>query len=187
MRKSCCDANCIGWSYAASAFWNTIRDSLKCLKPNILTVPLFITLTETHPISISLHCKSPLCYRFTSAPQLPLILKAGGEHERHNQTRGIRAVTGARRMQSDIRNAAEPDPRVLCPSYRQSYPFNSLWLLITHKQKNNAGIVNLGDGWLLEYSDNMTILLMVWYLIWCTFWVKPLWEQENRTYHVKSW
>lgn len=46
------------------------------------------------------------------------------------------AVIGVCRMQSVIRNIAEPDPLVLCPSHRQSYPFNSLWLSITCKQKN---------------------------------------------------
>lgn len=152
MRNSCCDANCTWRGLTAGAFWNIlfhIRDSLKRLEPKILSVPLSITSTEAHPISISLHCSSPLCHRFTSALQLLLILKAGGEHERDNQTRGIRAVTGACRMQSVIRNTAEPDSRVLCPSHRQSYPFNTLWLLITHKQKNNAGVVNFRDGLLL--------------------------------------
>lgn len=161
-QEPCHDANCTWRSFTARAFCNSllhIRDSPECLKTNILPVPLSITLAEKHHISISLRRGSPLAIR--SPPPRPRCLywRRKGEHERANQTRGIRAVTGACRMQSVIRNTAEPDPLVLCPSHRQSYPFNSLWLSITHKQQNNACVVNFRA---FEYAENIRTLLMVW-------------------------
>lgn len=109
------------------------RDSPKCLENNLLPVPPPVTLAGTHHISISLRRCGPLA--IASPPPWPHCpcWKQWGRHERHNQTRGIRAVAGACRMQSVIRNTAEPDPLLLRPSHRQSYTFNLLWLSVTHK------------------------------------------------------
>lgn len=109
------------------------KDSLKCLENNLLPVPPSVTLAVTHHISISLHRRGPLA--IASPPPWPRCpcWRQRGRHERHNQTRGIRAVAGACRMQSVIRNTAEPDPLLRRPSHRQSYTFNLLWLSVTHK------------------------------------------------------
>lgn len=110
-----------------------IQDSLECLENNLLPVPPSVTLAGTHHISISLRRRGPLA--IASPPPWPRCSRRRqrGRHERHNQTRGIRAVAGACRMQSVIRNTAEPDPLLLRPSHRQSYTFNSVWLSVTHK------------------------------------------------------
>lgn len=101
--------------------------SLQCLCPS----PWQKHITSQSP--------STAVVRFRQAHLHPGVaayrLKAGGEHERNNQTAGIRAVTDACRMQNVIRNTAEPDPLLLCPSHRQSYPLSSPWLSETHKQK----------------------------------------------------
>ncbi len=63
VKDSCHDANCTWRSFTTRAFCNSllhIRDSLECLKTNILPVPLPITLAEMHHISISHRCGSPL-------------------------------------------------------------------------------------------------------------------------------
>lgn len=136
VRESCHDANC---------FWHTITTSappsppsfciysLKCLENNLLPVPPSVTLAGTHHISLSLRRCGPLA--IASPPPWPRWprWRQRGRHERHNQTRGIRADAGACRMQSDIRNTAEPDPLLLRPSHRQSCTFNLLWLSVAHK------------------------------------------------------
>lgn len=72
-----------------------------------------------------------------------------------------RAVAGACRMQSVIRNTAEPDPLVLCPSHRQSYPFNSLWLFSNTQTKKMMLLSTTSQATVCECSDNTGPLLMV--------------------------